>query len=351
MASDWFSSQVNLYDGMAERNLLIIKQAQAVRMEQELEKVNEKYDGSAAASIEADINKLNDDKVVVSQWLDSVNGGLKRFQDVRQYMLQMKATLAVSTPSSEAFDNYFDALNSQVSNEKYNKNSVISNNTNNRGSWTDTTTMVSSGVMSAAVTHHYVGNDYAIELDGGAGLMTSARDGTLTGGGHTIERKNLQMVSFSDDHVEFQDVTDPANPVTFSGTIKRGGLGVLPSWLYGDLTVPANQDRVKADLTSGFKNLARIELDFNVDQAQLSGMHSSLTSKMRNLQTDYERVSTEEVNAKTAEKKAIQTRFDIYNNALALTSARSSNYIQQMFNTSLPTKQSFKDALLSAYGY
>ena len=352
MASDWFSSQLNLYQGMAERSLLIVKYAQAQRMEKEKAAVDDKYDGAAAAAIEDQINKLGDEKLGVSQWLSNVQNGQKRFQNVREYMLQMKATLTVSTPSSAAFDTYFDALNSLLSNEKFNKDSVISNNTNNRGSWRDSTEVVSSSGISAEITHHYVGNDYAIELDGGSGLLVSdSRTGALSGAGHEIKRSDLKLVSMTGDQVEFQDLTDPANPVTMTGTVKRGGLGVLPSWLYGDLSVQENRDRANADLAAGFKKMARVELDFNIDQAQLSTMDSTLTSKMQNLQKDYDRVANEEVDAKLAEKKAIQSRFDIYNNALALTSARSTGYIQQMFNTALPTKQSFGDALMSANGY
>lgn len=351
MASDWFSSQLNLYQGMAERSLLIVKYAQAQRMEKEKAAVDAKYNGAAASAIEDQINKLGDEKLGVSQWLSNVQSGQKRFQSVREYMLQMKAALAVSTPSSAAFDTYFDAQNSLIANEKFNKNSVISNNTNNRGSWRDNTEVVSSSGISAEITHHYVGNDYAIELDGGGLLVSDSRSGALSGAGHEIKRADLKLVSMTGDQVEFQDLTDPANPVTMTGTVKRGGLGVLPSWLYGDLSVQENVDRANADLAAGFKKMARIELDFNIDQAQLSTMDSSLTSKMQNLQKDYERVANEEVDAKTAEKKAIQTRFDIYNNSLALTSSQSTNYIQQMFNTALPTKQSFGDALLSANGY
>lgn len=348
--ADWFSSQFNIFQGTTERSLLNVKLAYAQRMEKEQAAVDRKYDGSAAKRIEDDINNLGDDKTVVSQWLSSVQSGLKRFQSIREYMLQMKAALATSTPSSAAFDNYYDALNSQMANEKFDQNSVISNN-NNRGSWRDNTDVVSAAGISAEVTHRFIGNDYAIELDGGAGtLVSDSRNGTLSGGGHTILRQNLKLVSISGDQVQFEDVTDPANPVAMSGTIKRGGLGVLPSWLYGDLSVQANRDRANADLTAGFKTLARDELDFNVDQAQLSGMSSSLTSKMRDLQDQYDKVANEEVDAKIAEKKAIKARFDIFNNSLALTSGNSAFYIQQMFQTSLPKKQTLKDAMLGALG-
>lgn len=352
MADGWFSSQFNIFQGTAERSLLTVRLAYAQRMEKEKAAVNAKYDGSAAKHIEDDVNSLNDDKTIVSQWLTSVESGLKRFQDVRGYMLQMKAALAVSTPSSAALDNYYDALNSQMANEKFDRTSLISNNTNNNGSWRDSTEMVSAAGITAELTHHYIGNDYVIELDGGAGMLTSdSRTGTLSGGGHEILRQNLKLVSISGDQVQFEDVTDPANPVALSGTLKRGGLGVLPSWLYGDLSVQANRDRANADLADGFKKLARTELDFNVDQAQLSGMSNSLTSKMKSLQDDYDRVANEEVDAKVAAKKAIEARFDIFNNSLSLTSGNSTFYIQQMFQTTLPKKQTLKDAMLGALGY
>lgn len=349
MATDWFSSQLNIYQSTTERSLLYVKLAGSQRMEKQLAAVDAKYDGKAAKRIEDDINSLADRKTEVAKWLSSVESGLKKFSTVRESLLQIKAAMAASTPSSAAFDNYYDGLNSQIYNEKYNQDSVISNNTTNSGNWSQRSDVVSAEGASAEVTHHYIGNDYAIELDGGGLLTADGRDGSLNGAGHTIARADLRLVSRSGDHVEFQDVNDPSN--TLTGTIKRGGLGVLPSWLYGDLTVQANKDLVDADLTASFKTLARYELDFNVDQAQLSGMNSSLNSKMQGLQSDFNRVANDEVDAKIAEKKAIKARFDIFNNSLALTSTTSSYYIQQMFNTSAPAKKSLNEVLLGAAGF
>lgn len=352
MADSWFTtdSQQNLYKSTTERSLLVVKQAMAKRMQADIAKVEAKYDGKKAAAIEEDVNKLGDQKIELSAWLTSMDGALKEFNGVREYMLKIKGALAVETPSPDAFDLYYDALNSALYTEKYDDKSLISNTSNGRGSWAENTTMVSAAGMDASLPHHYLGNDFVIQLDGG-GVMTADLKGQLSGNGKTIARANLKLVSNDGTNVEFQDVTDPANPVTYTGKLQRGGLGVLPAWLYGDLSDPAVKQTAQADLAAGFKKLARYELDFNVAQAQLSGVDSSLGNKMTALTDEYKKVSTEEADAKAAEKKAIKARFDLVNNSLALTSGRQSNFIQQMFNTKPPTKKTLTDALFSAAGF
>lgn len=352
MADNWFSTstQQNLYKFTSDRSLLVVKQSMARRMQADLAKVEAKYDGSKVASIEEDVNKLGDQKLELSTWLSSMDSALKEFNNVRESLLKVKASLAVATPSPAAFDLYYDALNSSLYNEKFDDTSLISNTDNGRGSWTETTTTVSAAGMDTSLPHHYLGNDFAIELDGGAGLLQPDLKGTISGAGHTITRANLKLVSRTDDHVEFQDITDPSNPVTYSGTVKRGGLGVLPAWLYGDLSDPTVKETAKADLAAAFKKVARYEVDFNVAQASLSGIDASLTSKMQSLTDEYNKVANEELDAKTAEKKAIQARFSLLTNSLALTSGRQTNFINQMFNTKAPTKKTLTDIMLSTAG-
>lgn len=352
MADSWFTttSQQNLYKSTTERSLLVVKQAMAKRMQSDIAKVEAKYDGKKAAALEEEANKLGDQKVELSAWLTSMEGALKEFNTVREYMLKVKGTLSAAAPSADAFNLYYDTLNSMLFTEKYDDKSLISNTSNGYGSWTAATTTVSAAGMEAALPHHYLGNDFAIQLDGGAIMSTNVK-GQLLGDGKTINRANLKLVSNDGTHVEFQDVTDPANPVTYSGTLKRGGLGVLPAWLYGDLSDPAVKQTAQDDLAAAFKKLARYELDFNVAQAQLSGVDANLGNKMNALTDEFKKVSTAETDAKVAEKKAIKARFDLINNSLALTSGRQSNFIQQMFNTKPPTKKTLTDALFSAAGF
>lgn len=352
MTTTWFNtdSQQALYQASTERSLLIVKQAMAQRMSKELAAVDAKYDGSKGAAIEDQANQLGDQRSKLATWLTSLDDALGRFNTAREYLLQTQATLNQATPSADAYNTYYDALNSAFYNEKFDENSLIANNGNRRGSWSETTTSVGANGQTVDITHHYLGNDYGITLDNGTYLNADLK-GALTGGGLNISRSNLQLVSrASDGTVVFKDVTDPANPVTYSGTLKRGGLGVLPAWLYGNLSDPTVKAEAQADFKEAFKKLARYELDFGTDQAQLSGIDNSLSSQIENLQADYDKVATAEVQAKQAEKKAIKTRFDLFNNTLALTSGQSSNMITQMFSTKTAEsqKKSLTDVLLGA---
>lgn len=337
----------NVNPASMDRSLLYIRLAQAQRMEAEIAKINKKYDGAAAARIENDINKVGEQASEISDWLSRVEAGLKKVNSVREWMLQMKAALSATSPSSAAFDLNYDGLNGNMALQKYDSTSLISNTGNKRGSWREDTRSIGANGMSAEVTHRFLGNDYVIELNDG-GILAPDASGALTGVGLNMARDKLQMDSVTGDTVTFTDLTDPLNPTQYTGTIKRGGLGVLPSWLYGDLSVAENKERASADMNAAFKKLARIELDFNIDQAQLSGIKKNLTGKINSMHSDYERVANEEVDAKIAEKKAIKARFDIFMNSLTLTSTRSQNFITQMFQTEAPKKKSLGEVMMNA---
>lgn len=348
MANEVFSSRnFDIYQGLMDRNLLQVKLAASERMNAQLKKLEQKYDGKAAQRVLDDASKVADEKARVSDWLSRVDDGLDVMNDVRIWMLEMKAAIAAG--NGPAYDNSFDALNADMDREGYKGNSLVHNTGNDRGTWRKTTELVSSGGITASVTNNYLGNDYIIQLGDGTNLISSS-DGKKLGdakGTVSLNVSDLALVSYTDGEAVFEDRSDPDNPVQYTGTVKRGGLGVLPAWLYGNFATADDKARAQTDMAAAFKALANVERTYNLNQAQLSGMNVTLGGKLDQLRADYDRVANAELDAKQAERRAIKSRFELQNNALALTSGRAQNFIWYMFNQKPPEKQTLTDIMLN----
>lgn len=496
MADSWFNTtdQYNIFKASLDRSQLIFKMAQAQRMEAELAKLNDKYDGKKAAGIEEQINSIANRKYDVTNYLTNVQSGLKRIDDIRTQLLMAKD--AISKGSNDAFDLALNSINLWIGRQKDDPDSVIANNTNGRGGWSKDVTVVAEGSQSVELSHQFLGTDYAVVLNNGSVLrpdktgtklsgtvdgatvfkdlemtrlasltdaggvtssgtfkvneVTTLRDGsgnpvsgadgnpiqgtvttaagvttfTATNGktytvtsdsnGTTLtdDSDNTQTFSGSLSTVKTGKLVDSGgatmldadgNPIegaittvagrttltdangktysmaysdqvrvtatvtdddgnttvtTYDGTLRTGGLGVMHAWGYGDFSDADPETRATArqaataDIDAAFRKLAQMERNLNMYDAGLSGISNSLDGKSSTLATEYRKVSEEELDAKQAERRAIEQRFNIATNAMALSNETTATLIYQMFVKS-PTyeKQSLSDALLGAAGY
>lgn len=380
IGSTWFTNtdQYNLFKSNAERALLIVKQAQATRMEADIAALNEKYDGKKAAAIEEEINGLYAQKGDVATYLTGVETGVKRLDDVRTQLLA--AQDAIAKGSGSAFDLAINSMNLWIGRQVNNTDSVIANNGNNSGYWAADTQVLSGGGMSVAVSHQFMGSDYALVFSDGS-VSRPERDGnTMTGG--LLDGTNMSELTLSVDDSGNYSLVNPKTGLTEPVEVRRGGLGVLNAWGYGDLTRPddgfdptvplvidpadpdpaattaaynenmtryKNRERANADITTAFKKLAQIERNLNSYEAGLSGIVNALDSKSERLTDEYQKISEEELTAKQAERRAIETKFNIATNSLALASESMSTMIYQMFNNSATTtKKTLTDVLLGS---
>jgi hypothetical protein len=373
IGSTWFTNtdQYNIFKASLDRSLLISKQAQALRMEADIAKLNEKYDGKKAAGLEDDINKIADQKFDISNYLSNVQQGQKRTDDVRTQLLLAKD--AIAKGSGEAFDVAINSLNSWIGRQSSDPDSVIANNGTNQGSWAKNVTVVSGAGMSVNLTHQFMGTDYVVTLDNGKVLRPDDGGKAFSGGPNMSDLELVSADSSDPNQVTFK------NNVTgevFNGTISRGGLGVLNAWGYGDISKPdadfdpstydptapdpdgsaaanmakyQNRARATGDIDAAMRKLAQIERNLNSYEAGLSGISNGLDGKASQLADEYNKVTQEDLSNKQAERRAIETRFQVATNAMALSNETTATYVYQMFMTSATTeKKSLSDILLSA---
>lgn len=371
------------FDSTLENSRLIVKQAMAKRMEKELADLNEKYDGKKAGALEEQINALADQKQNIADYLSSVETAQKRMDSVRTALLSARD--AVTKGSTSAFDLYVNSINSWIGNQGDDPKSLIANNGSGNGQWRSDTTFVSGAGQTVQLTHQFAGNDYDLIMDDGSVLQPDSKGVALigkgetkfsdlslshlatlkAGDGSTISGTILQangQTTFTDENGKTytgtgSTLTDTdgnsyalttgdrvrityADGRTADGTLKTGGLGMVHSWGYGDFNssdptakAAAQQAAYKA-IDAAIRKLGSIESNLYTEQAGLQGIGGGIDGKSAMLSDEYDKVANEELTAKQAERRAIETRFQMATNSMALANQTASALITQMFNTS-----------------
>ncbi|MBC7906149.1 MAG: hypothetical protein H7Y60_05295 [Rhodospirillaceae bacterium] len=349
-SAGWFSSKThfNLFQSNIERSQLLAKYAASKRMDAEMQKLNEKYDGKAAASLEAEANRLADSKNVVDGYHSRVEAALKKFNDVRISLLSAKA--AITSGSATAFDLAINTNNDWLSTKAVRSDSLIASTGNGFGTWAEKTELLSGAGMDVSVTDHYVGNGYAIVVDGTTPpqVLRPNKEGNALEGGSNgkVAMNSWTMVSQSGDQVTVNDGT-----TTYTGTLKRGGLDVLNAWAYDGLSTPEGKAKATADINAAMKELDKIDLEYRSNETGLSAIVKGMNGKIQGLTDEYNNIATEELDAKQAERRAIKQKFEISTNALALTTGRTTNFIYEMFNhqTATAEKKTLTGILMDMY--
>lgn len=334
MADNWFNndSQFNVFQSTLERGRLSIKYAMAKRMETALAELNTKYDGHKGAQLEQEVNALSDSSYEVADYQTRLDEGMRLMNDIRTELFAAKD--ALRTNSKDAFDLAIDSINWWVGRRLTDKDSLIANPTNNRGSWTEQVDLVAAGGETTEVRHTFIGNDYALQLDAPqTNVMVPDSKGTKLIGGPNgeVSLDNVKLVSMNGDAVTIEDTSTGQQ---YTGTLKRAGLGMVHSWGYDDLTTDEGKARAGADIDAAIRKLAKIENQMTMTSTALARMKGRVESVMQDKTQEYQTVMEEELNAKQAEAKAIKARFDLATNSLALTAGTATNFIYQVFRTS-----------------
>lgn len=227
----------------------------------------------------------------------------------------------------------------------------------------------SNGVATQGFLKVSAADGSATLVDGSGNPLTdgsgNALQGTLktTSGVTTLTTGTGDVYTLAySDQVTVSATTTDGNGVTstatYSGTLKEGGIGLLPSWTYGKFKDDSDPDAAASarkaaeiDIDGAIRNLAKIERTLNQYDAGLLGISNGLDGKSSGLADEYKKVSTEELNAKQAERRAIEQRFKIATNAMALSNETTATLVYQMF-IKKPNyeKQSLGDVLLGAVG-
>lgn len=334
-------TQYSLYQYNSDNALLRVKLAQAERWQKESDAIRDKYDGSVEAEYEARFKAAVDAKAAIVAPYQRVQTALGKIDDIRNKLLELRAAAAMG--AAEAFDYAHSTLTTMVGSSWLDSQSLMSNNRTQSMTWPDRPELFSAGNYQVQLNHYFLGNDYAIELDDGSGVVRpDPSTGTLTGGSVTgTAYADLTNVTINGDQITFD-----AGGTTHTGTLKTGGGGVLNAWAYSNFTssnpdpdqnaaeVAALKASAMAAIDDAIERVRMAETQWGIAEAQLSGALNTLGLRQDQAKEAFELKSNEVLDAKNAELRAAKTRYELSVNTLSLTSGQASNFIQQMFMTS-----------------
>jgi hypothetical protein len=190
----------------------------------------------------------------------------------------------------------------------------------------------------------YLGTDYNIVADGSGnvflsdtGFLANESDtGTLTeyatfpgaptGVSSSVTDITLNSIDTSTGAVQFTS----AATGTVTGTLNRGGLGLLDSWLYDNFTTADGIARAKSDLDAAEGTILTAEAGFNADattlqaranlfDAQILGLDHQITARVSKINDE-----------RQADLTSVQLQYAIAKFDFSILAAHGTSMIQSM---------------------
>lgn len=185
----------------------------------------------------------------------------------------------------------------------------------------------------------YLGTDYYITDSGDfwnsdtgfaasedtVGTLTeySSYPDTTTGQSETVTAITLNSINTTTGAVDF----DISGPVNITGTLTKGGLGILDAWLYENFANQTAIDRAKADLDEAESLLLLTEADFLADRATLQSRVTVFATLIGGLQNEIASIAEDIENDRQAELLAAQLEFQVARFQFSLLAARGNTLV------------------------
>ncbi len=301
---------VDRFRFQTERTYLIIRERLAQRQVAEEDAIKAKYSGTSTTFLEADIQRMADLKTAASEKQVGLRVALKKLTDVREQLSAMRAAAAAG--DATAFDLAQSALDDKVGYAASDPNNPIGH----VASGTSGVRSLGVNIGSLGAVYYQtqsLGSRYRLDIAGVSGGEPDLKAQTLNIGGAKVALNSLNFVSRTGDTVVFND-----GATTYTATYNPGGLGVASAFIYNKLLTAPDQAQATADIDAAMAKVKKVEQSLAIAEAQIIGGVKSLENKLGQLGDQFAAVNDTEINARAAELKAAQTRFDLANLQIAL---------------------------------
>jgi hypothetical protein len=209
----------------------------------------------------------------------------------------------------------------------------------------------------------YLGTDYYITEDGSGDFWNSdtgfaasedtvgtlseysSYPDTATG---TTDAVTLNSINTATGAVDF-DLSDNTN---ITGTLTKGGLGVLDAWLYEDFGNQTAIDRAKDDLNEAESIILLTEAQFLDDRATLRSRATVFDSLIGGLESEIADIAEDIESDRQADLLAAQLEFQVVKFNFALLAARGNTLVHTLVlaqdNPTAPDTKASAEAVLGA---
>ena len=319
LASKISAAHGNIFSSILQRSQLIVKLALAERMDKDMARIEDKYDGSKEDKIEAKIAVEVDKKFKSADMLKNVNNAVKKLNDVRLILFEMR--VAADSVDTATFDTKMDALNGEVGSSVLDPDSLTGDPGPN--ATLKRTTVVTLNSATTNVEAEFLGSDYAITLRDSSIIRPDFENKTLNG----IAFANYTLTSLTGDAIEFDDGENAGQ----TGTLSRRGGSILSAWMYNNFATAADEASAIADIDAAVLRIDAVERNLRVNRTLLEAGIGKSGLLLGNLADEYAKVSTEQIDAKQAERRAATVKFDLAVNKLSLIALTNLTYVNSLF--------------------
>ena len=327
-----------------DRTYLLIKQGIATRQAKELQQVTQKYaTQSKLPALQQELDRLSTLKSTADDAVFAVKGAASTAQDV---LLRLNDALtAAKSGNSSAFDAALTRINIMVGSRGTDLDNLIGNVS--AGSSGQETRFLDTGPTQVSLSLRSLGTRFLLKEQGsGQTMETNFYNQTLKVDGRDVPLANLSLVSRSDDTLTFTDGTD-----SWTADLTRGGLPVTSAWTYGGLTGDG-QNRAMEDVGTAIRLVTKTYADLSNGQLQAELGTSILQNQLDAVGVEATATNDSESDAMAAEKKAINTRYQMALSNLAFAAQAQREVIGVMIAdepVSSSSKQSVFDIMGTAF--
>lgn len=330
------TSQTNLYKYNVERMFTILQGQILGNAEFDIAKFNiQKSD--ELESVQVRLDGLLKAKDEIGNRLDAIRRSRDQLAEVRTALAQ--AAAAAQAGNRPDFDNSLLTVNLEAGQSRTDKDNLIGAlSASGRGARSEVISLPSGDVIlqTRALT-----TGYSITLDTGEQITPELTGGSVKIDGTKYDLSALNYVSGSGD-----DVTFESGGSTFTGTVSRGGLGVLNSFFYENLGTQAGRDAAVADVRAALKivdgiakNLDTAELEVGYGLGRIDVDAGAVQNEMNDLvlrQREEER----------AFNRSLQVRTQVALSSIALAAKTAETQILSMFTE----EPKYTDTILDKFG-
>lgn len=325
-----------------DRTYLLIKQGMEVQKAKELAKVTARYSSqSNLPELQSRIDTLSATKTAADDAVSTVKSAAETAQNVLEKLNAMHA--AAAEGNAGAFDAALTQINIMVGSRGSELENLVGNVL--AGQTGTATKFVDAGANQVTVQLRSLGSRFLLTEQGtGQQIDTNFYEQTLVIDGRKISTADLSLVSRNDDTLTFTDGTD-----TWTADLQRGGLSVTSAWTYDGLTGDG-QTLALSDVGESIKIVTKALA--NLSDASLQGDVgiTVLQNRLTALGDEALALNDTESDALAAEKKAIQTRYDMALNSLAFAAQAQREVIGVMIADDPVKSQSVFEIMGGVYG-
>jgi len=330
------TSQTNLYKYNVERTFTILQGQILGRADFDIAKFNQEK-AAELDSVQLRLDGLLKAKDEIAARLDSVRRSRDQLAEVRTALAQ--AAAAAQSGSRADFDNALLTVNLEAGISRTDPDNLIGAlSASGRGARSTVITVPNGDVIleTRALT-----TGYSITLD--TGEQTTPE---LTGGSVKINGTKYDLAALNHVSRSGEDITFESGGTSFTGTVNRGGLGVLNSFFYGDLATQADRDEAIADVRAALAIVDDIAKNLDDAEIEVARGHGLIDIDAGATQNEINDLVLRQREEEKAFNRSLQVRTQVALSSIALAAKTAETQILSMFTE----EPKYTDTILDKFG-